>query len=101
MKEKYFDLFADIWKFMGQWYGSRDWKKILPAATELQEKYVDTTLDNFSKSLIISCLDEIERSDREEEKKRPGTVEKGKTEEPGSTQQNKSGGRTAWAQAVL
>lgn len=65
----YWSLFGDIWGFFKKYYDTpRNWEQLMSECNMIYSKYKETQIANFSGDLLISCVDELERRDKSEQK---------------------------------
>lgn len=68
-REQYFDVWRDAWNFHKQFANmsgtEKEWQKVVNTSGEMAERYKNKPGYEFMKALILSILDELERTDKE------------------------------------
>ncbi len=66
----YWGLFGDIWGFFKKYYNTPQnddaWEQLISECNAIHSKYKETQIANFCGDLLISCVDEIERRNKNE-----------------------------------
>ena len=57
----YWNIFSDVYGLMKDNYPVKDWDCLFDQANELGQKYENTEVYNFARSLIVNVLEELER----------------------------------------
>lgn len=77
-KEKYFEIWKEVWDFHKKWCNNGDtdkeWKQIVEESGDIMKQYEGKPEQNFIKDLLLAVLSELEKIDKE---KRKGGVDHG------------------------